>query len=543
MSSKSRVANAALNTSAGLVAKLVNILTGFVMRTVFIYTLGIAYTGVSSLFTDILSMLSFAEMGISGAISFALYKPVAEGDHKRVGALMNFYKKAYRKVALAVFLAGMALIPFMGVLVPADKIDASNPAIRDQILSQLTIIYVLYVINSAISYLLIYKTAILTAHQEQRYSSIVQVVMSLIRVVIECAVLFGFRWTKYCFIIYLIVGIILTRTQNAISSYIAVKRHPQVNEYLSEQLPKEEQKKLFSNVKALMIYKLCTTINSGLDSIVISSMFGTLWVGFVSNYRLVTAKLLVLINQFYGSVTPSVGNLATLSTEEKQHRTFKNLLFLSFWLICFCCTSLLVLINPFIEIWLGEQYTKSFMLVLSLVINFYLGCIIHPISTFRISNGLFKEGQYRPVAMLVINVIASFGLAFWLGNKYGDEWGVIGVKLATCLSHLLTLQWFDPLIVYKHVFKKSVKLYYKQILIYTGIAVGCAAVTYLLGMMIPDINKYVRFLILAVLCLIIPNAAIILIFRKTEEYKAIIAIFGKLTAKLKNKLTRSGSKA
>lgn len=538
MAKKSRVANTALNTSAGIFAKLINIFSGFIMRTVFIHTIGIAYTGVSSLFTDILTMLSFSELGISTAMTYALYKPVAEGDHRHVAMIMNFYKKAYRIVAAVVLIAGLSLVPFLHILVPADKIDQSNPAIRDQILGQLTLIYILYVINSAVSYLFIYKSAILTAHQEQRYASRVQMIISLVRVAVECTILFAFRSYSFCFILYLIVGIILTRTENVIISRTADRLHPQISQQGDVQLPEAERKKIFKDIRALMLYKFSSTINSSIDSVIISAMFGSIWVAYVSNYRLVTTKLQSLINQFYNSVTPSVGNLVTESDEDKQYTTFRTLLFTSFWLLCFCSTSLIVLLNPFVEIWIGPQYVKSQLLVVVLVASTYLSTFINPVTAFRTSNGLFVEGRFRPVAMLVINVILSFVMAFWLGGTYGEEWGIIGVKLATIIASLLTLQWFDPWLVYKHVFKRPVLDYLKTFLLYTLITAGCAAVTYGLGALLPDFNRYLRFVVLCLLCVIVPNGVVVLLFRNTPEFKAFAAILGRFGSKLKKKLGR-----
>lgn len=94
--SKSRVVNSAVNTIFNFSVKLFDFGIKFVLRTVFIYTLGMQYVGVSGLFTDILSVLSFVELGIGSAITYALYKPLAENDEEKLGKLMHFYKWAYR---------------------------------------------------------------------------------------------------------------------------------------------------------------------------------------------------------------------------------------------------------------------------------------------------------------------------------------------------------------------------------------------------------------------------------------------------------------
>ena len=149
---RSHSESVAINTGAGFTLVLINQLVGFLVRTVFIKLLGAQYNGVSTLFADILNMLSLAEMGIGAAITFALYKPIREGDYRRIGALMNFYKKAYRMIAVLVFVAGMCLIPFLHLLVK------NVPDIKEDI----RIIFALYVINNASSYLMAYKHTLLT---------------------------------------------------------------------------------------------------------------------------------------------------------------------------------------------------------------------------------------------------------------------------------------------------------------------------------------------------------------------------------------------
>ena len=71
--SSSRSEYVAKNVSITLAMQIVKNLLGFVNRTVFVYILGAEYLGVNSLFTDILTVLSFAELGIGNAMVFSLY--------------------------------------------------------------------------------------------------------------------------------------------------------------------------------------------------------------------------------------------------------------------------------------------------------------------------------------------------------------------------------------------------------------------------------------------------------------------------------------
>ncbi len=558
MARKSRAQNTLLNTSAGMISKIFNIVTGFIMRSIFISTLGAEYAGISSLFTDLLTLLSFAELGISSAIAFSLYKPVAEGDNKKISALMQFYKRAYQIVAAAVLAMGLAMLPFMDVLVPPEKI---NPAIRDDVKKYIIIIFVLYVINSAVSYLQIYKSTLLTAHQEHRKVTNIQMVMSVVRVIVEAGILlildlFIKENRTIIFIVYLIAGIIITRTTNVIISLYVDRRYPEVDYKTKETLSKGEKKKLYKDVGALMIYKVCSQINNSLDSIVISAFFGPLWVGYISNYRLISAKVRLVILQMFTSATPSMGNLAAEKDSEHQYSAFKALQFMAFWICCFCSTSFVVLMNPFIRLWLqNDEFVLGMWVPIVMTMIFYSNTIMNPVATLRNANGLFIQGKYRPVFMCILNVAASVLLAVSLGKGGANpEAGVIGIKLATVVAHCATMQWFDPMIVYKHVFKKPLRLYFKTFFIYLGITVASTAITYGFGILLfgdcesssetafrgifANSPEIVSFLVKCALCVIIPNAIVILLFRSTEEYKRFMGIFMGFWKKFKGKISK-----
>lgn len=555
-----------LNTTAGVISKAFNIVTGFVMRSIFIHTLGAEYAGISSLFTDLLTLLSFAELGIASAIGFSLYKPIAEGDTKKISALMQFYKRAYQIVAAAVLLMGLAMIPFMDTLVPAEKI---NPAIRDDVKKYIILIFVLYVVNSSVSYLQIYKSTLLTAHQENRKVTNIQMIMSVVRVVVEASILlildlFIKENRTIIFIVYLVAGIIITRTTNIIISRYVDKRFPEVDYNTKESLTKEEKSKLYKNVGAMMIYKICYQINASLDSIIISSFFGPLWVGYVSNYRLASVKVRTVILQFFNSALPSMGNLAVEKDSEYQYKTYKAMQFMAFWICCFCTTCFVVLLNPFIRLWLqSEEFVMNMYMPVAIAAIFYSNTIMNPIGAVRNANGLFMQGKYRPLAMCIINVVTSVLLAILFGKGGSNpEAGVIAVKFATLISHCLTMQWFDPMIVYKHVFKKPLSSYFKTFFIYLGVTAASVVATYGLGILLfgncesksenayagiiantPDI---VSFIVKCLLCVIIPNAAVILLFRRTEEYQRFVKVIKAFVGKLKGKISKKslpGAKA
>ena len=132
------------NSIYALVVQGITVLLNFAIRTVFIKTLSVAYLGLNGLFTNILNVLSFAELGFGTAIVYAMYKPIAQNDTKKISAYMNYFKMVYKIVGLIILVVGFLLIPNLNFFISdTAEIPADAPA--------LVLIYILYLVNSAAS--------------------------------------------------------------------------------------------------------------------------------------------------------------------------------------------------------------------------------------------------------------------------------------------------------------------------------------------------------------------------------------------------------
>ena len=161
--SSSRLKNSIRNSAFGLFAEVTTLILGFVVRHVFVHTLAEDYLGVNVLFTNILQILSFAELGVGNAIVFSLYKPIRDRDSVKIRQYVLFYKSAYRVIGAVVAVLGLLLVPFLDVII-VDK-----PNIPDN----LVVIYLLYLANTVLSYLLVWKRTFMTANQERYIGTVV----------------------------------------------------------------------------------------------------------------------------------------------------------------------------------------------------------------------------------------------------------------------------------------------------------------------------------------------------------------------------------
>ncbi len=495
-----RTSNVLKNSGASILYKLSHIFVQFIIRTAFVYLLGKEYTGVSSLFTDVLSVLSLMDLGMASALVFSLYKPLAEGNKTRIIALMGFYKKAYRTIGCLIISVGALCTPFLKYIV------TDVPNIKEDI----RLLFIMYVLTSAASYFLVYKTVLLRANQQSRVISKINSIAELVECAIEVILLLIFKQ----FFAYLIVRLVGAITRNIILSKITEKTFPQ---YLSAsegaELKKEEKKSLFKDISALGIYKVSGVMIYSTPSIIISAFVSTASVAVIGSFTMITTSLRTAIEQIVESTKASIGNLAATSTKEKQEHIFHTMNFIAFSVSCFCCTCLFVLLNPFVsEIWFDESYRISLKIVAVLTVNFFIAVMVYPVESFRTANGLFVQGKWRPAIMAVLNIVLSI--------VFVQFWGILGVFLASFVSRMSTQVWFDAYLIHKHVFTKKPWKYYLEYLTMLGLTVLSCAAAYLIANIVPIKNVFLSFIYHGVVAVIVPLVIIFVFYRKNPYFAA-----------------------
>ena len=117
MNSESRVINSLKNMINGLLSQFISLVLSFVVRTVFIIYLDKVYLGVNGLFTNILTILSLAELGFGTAMIYSMYKPLAKKDYTKIQAIMKLYSKVYIWIGIIVAILGISIIPFMDYII------------------------------------------------------------------------------------------------------------------------------------------------------------------------------------------------------------------------------------------------------------------------------------------------------------------------------------------------------------------------------------------------------------------------------------------
>lgn len=423
------------NIIIGLINQFVIVILSFVSRTIFIHTLGVEYLGMNSLFSDVLNMLSMADLGFGTAMAYSFYKPIAMQDSEKIASLLQFYKKVYRYITAVVISIGILLMPFLKIIVKTDK--------------EIPGLYLYYAISFGgviCTYLFGYKSAIITADQKNYIISWISVIINIIKTLLQIIVLYLHR----NYVLYLLIGMIMSFIHNVIIAAKSDKMY--LSQVKGNPLCKDDKKEIYMNLKSIVVYKLSSVLLNSTDNIFISWFDGVKILGLYSNYQIISVKFLSVIQIIFSSMTASIGNIIAKEDSKKQHEVFLCIQSVNYIFTGIIVSMFAVLINDLIYVWLGAEYLLGDNLVWVLSFNMYLTGVLQPLFSFREATGIYRKTKYVMFITALLNIILSIIL--------GAEYGLAGVILASCISRIMTYMWYEPWILYKEYFKQSVSKYF-----------------------------------------------------------------------------------
>lgn len=519
MGNENRKIKSVRNVLFGVAYQVINLILSFVCRTLLIKILGSQILGINSLYSNILTILSLAELGISNVLLIKIYKPLVDNDTKKVTEYVNFYRRVYHIIAITIFIFGIVLVPFLHLIVSND-IDISN--------KDLIIYYLIFLMNSVISYLVVYKQTVLNADQKFYVIKIFNFINLIFQSTLRILVLLVFPNYK----LYLILDCIVTLSTNIVLNIYVNKKYP----YLKSSkniISKQEQKELLISVKDTFLYKLGGVLIGNTDSIIISVVLGTTLVGYMANYNLVITAVNGIISIVASAIYASVGNLAiSNSSPEQANRVFNAVLAIFHFMAAIFAITMYCNFNNFITIWLKDsQYVLGQDVVIALCCNFYLMTAITPIYIFRENYGLFKKAKYYFLIAALVNLVSSIVLAKFLG--------LTGVVLGTIICRLTTVVILEPPYLYKTVFKTSSKSYYMRQLLMMLVS----AISAVICILICNLFEYtiLNFILKCIICCVIITLIFSIAFFKTEEFKYILNIVKEVFRKIFSRKKADGN--
>ena len=497
----SRTENSLRNLRYAALLNLALVVVNFIARRVFVVVLSEQYLGLNGTFTNVLSMLSIAELGVGTAITYSMYKPLAEHNEDLLLSLMALYRRFYRIIALVILILGAALTPLLPYLT-YDLPDIPN----------IRLIYLLFVLDSALSYVFVYKQSLITADQKQYIVTAYRNIALMLLAVVQSVLLIA---TKNYYL-YLAAKIISTVAINVVLARKADQMYPFLQSKTIPALPPAIQTEISKNIRATLIHKLGTVVVFQTDNLLIAIFVGAVSVGIYSNYVMITSGLTMAYLLVFRSLTASVGNLCAQEDKTRAREVFWEIDLFGRWLYGFSAICLVVLFNHFIgSVWLTQEYLFPMELVLIIAANFYITGMRQSVLTYRDAMGLYWYDRYKAVLEALINLVVSILLA--------RRMGILGIFIGTFVSTVTTCLWVEPYMLFKHGFHYPVRGYFLRYALHTLLTIAAGFATWYACSLLPS-TGLLPFIGKLIVCAILPNALFLLFYRRTQAFQALYQV-------------------
>lgn len=484
------------NVLFGLISKSITMILEFASRIIFIQVLGVEVLGINSVFISVVQMLSLAELGITNAMVFSFYRPLARDDKEELAALVFFYRRIYLAIAVAVVCLGTLMIPFLPYVLQMESLSL------DYLLA-----YFLVLCDTAVSYLFVYRVTLIRADQRGYIVTRYEIVVNLIRTVAQIAALA----ITGSYVLYLLIKVIGTSIYNFISSARVKKDYPCIVKKTHD-LEKGTKSAVLSVIKSSFIYKVSAALMNSSTNIIMSTLVGATVVGYLTNYVTIITAVSSISVVIFTNLTASVGNLAITESPDRRHSVFRTMITAGSILTIVFVSTTTVMSNSFVSLWIGSEYVLPDSTVYIRMALMFLSCYMQPIFAYREAVGLYQKTKYIMLAAAVLNIIFSIALGLLLG--------VNGILLASVLSCICTYFWYEPNLLYREYFESSVVSYYKSIGLTLLLTACISALGITLLSALPSLG-WIEWAITTLAFACAAGCVSLLAFRHTPEFKEL----------------------
>lgn len=439
-----------LNVSVSVGFKLLTVVMVILVKRFLIEACGNEVNGLNALYLSIIGFLSVAELGVGSAITFCMYKPIVDGDEKKVSALYHLFRRLYLLIGAFILLSGLVITPFV-------RYFAKDYAQLDV---NFYTTFVLMLISVVLTYAFGAKTALINAYKNNYITTAITSGGLLLQYILQIAIVLLTR----SFACYLLCRIVAALMQWIATDYIAKKRYRSIMAD-KQRIDKEQKTQLVRNIKAMLMHNIGTFLVNTADSIVISLFVGVAALGLYSNYAMVLTSMTGILKMVFTSLTSVVGHLYVQSAKRTVSRYCE-----AFHLLNFCIATVFFLgyyavIDSFIALAFSETLIVSDSLALCITFNGFVQFMRQGVLVFREATGTFYNDRWKPLFEGIMNVVLSILFVKWIG--------IPGIILATILTNLLICHVVEPFVLYKNAFgEKPIRYYLYN---YTLIAVFALA--------------------------------------------------------------------
>lgn len=422
-----------------LICYMASLVVAFFTRKVFLDQLGTEFIGLTGTLQSLLGFLNLAELGVGTAIGYVLYKPIFDNDKAKINEIISVFGYLYRCIGLVILGAGIILSAFLPWIFPDTAFSWG-------------VIYFgfyAYLASSMLGYFVNYRMTLLGADQKN------YIVTGYFQLTTTTKVILQMILAIYVqsFYLYLAIEIIFGIINSIILNIKINKTYPWLESdiKLGKQLFKKYPE-IGKYVKQLFVHKIGSFVQFQITPFLIYSYVSLPVVALYGNYTIITQRVQGFISGILDSTGAGVGNLISEGNKEKIYATFKELFAIRFLVAGILTACIYHLCNPFISVWLGNEYPLSSLILLLISIQFFLAVFRGTTEQFIFGYGLFYD-VWAPAVESIIFIATSM--------ICGSMWGLPGVLCGPLVSTLAIVYLWKPYFLFSKGFEMPVFHYFK----------------------------------------------------------------------------------
>lgn len=442
-----------MNAKVNFIFYFLGLFFAFFSRRIFLECLGEEFVGLTLTLGSILGYLNLAELGISSSISYFLYKPLQSDNRREVADVLSLLGYLYRWIGLFILVGALIISLFFPLIFGGKGLSMS-------------IVYFAFASilgSQLIGYFINYREILLAADQKQYLVSVYYQSAGLVKTALQIGLAYFYGnpyvWVAIEFIFGVIACVILNWKIN--KEYPWLRTDKSRGRELLRRYPE-----VIAKTKQIFIHRIKDFVLTKSDELFVFLFVSLKMVAYYGNYTMIATKISQLFTTVLNSVNAGVGNLVAEGNAELEDKVFWELTALRQFVAGIICYGLLMLMAPFIAIWVGDKYILSEWVLVMLVVYTFMNLTRSVVDIFNHAHGLYDD-LWSCYVELALNICVTFGL--------GHFYGIIGILAGKIVSVGLIIMVWKPYYLFHRGFHRSVRRYWAGTLRFYAITIGSGA--------------------------------------------------------------------
>ena len=398
------------NLLSGIVYQIILIGISFLLPRLYLENFGSEVNGVLSTIKQIFVYMTLLEAGIGLATMQALYKPVAEGDRDKTGAILSATNRFYAKTGI-IYAAIVLLLAFVyAFLIPTSIAPA-----------ELFAIILLTAIPSLFSYFVQAKYRILLEVDGRKYvitnsETVLQLLSNIGKILVllltDSLVLIQL---VYCLLALMQLGYIYLH---------AKRRYPWLN------LRAKPDDAAIAQRKSVLVHQISGMVFNNTDVLLLSVLCDFKAVSVYSIYNIFFSQVQTFITSITSGFSFALGQMFQTNREKfmKVYNVYETFYIMATFVIY---TLMAVFLLPLIQIYTqgihDTDYTNVYLVLLFVLMNLLANGKL-PSNHVLEYSGKFEETRSHAIIEMAINIVVSVVAIL--------VWGICGAILGTIVALL-----------------------------------------------------------------------------------------------------------